>query len=245
MASSQASSTNTSHVDEWETLAMQIGILGYSQTEHSQTEHSQTEHSQTDRGLKRRDYLTRRFNNAKLLPITADLPPEMLFLIATHICYEDDVDTVETLIRFMECIQSVIPPRVIIAELQRIRSPAYKVIHDFLMYMKFLDNLDQDIPECFGTVCCIEPDKKKWETTTYYESCHCGKRRCCCEYFDHISARCACGITELSINDSRSWFSNARIPTIIIPHLFTDINHLIEDIIPEPQIGMYVYSLLE
>ena len=244
MASAQASSSNVSHLDEWELFATQVSEIEGSLMESSQTESAHDERDLTRRDYPRRDYLISRFSDEELVPISADLPPEMLFLIATHICYEDKVDTAETLIRFMECIQSVIPPRVIIAELQRIKSPAYKVIHDFLMYMKHIDRFFQDIPECFGTVCCIEPDESRWETTTYYESCHCGRRRCRCEFFDHTSALCACGITELSIEDSGTWFGETQEPTIIIPHLFTDVKPIIEDIIPEPEVGMYVHSLL-
>jgi hypothetical protein len=252
MASAQSSTTNTPHidsVDEWETYFahLQTQQLGESIDSLALVEYNAPEECHiTSRDYitcRSRDYLTRRFNDTKT-KFNSVVPPGVLIVIATYICYEDDVDTADTLVNFMEWCQSVIPPHVIIAELQRIRSPAYKVIHDFLMCMKYMDRLDQDIPECFGTICCIEPDKTKWETITYYESCHCGKRRCCCEYFDHISARCACGITELSIADFGTWCKDACKPTIIIPHLFTDINHLIEDIIPEPQVGMYVHSLV-
>ncbi len=252
MTSTHPSTTNMSPIDDWETFATQVSEIEENSLEenfleeNSLEEHHSEEYACDKRALSltRRDYLTSRFPDEDLVPISADLPPEMLFLIATHICYEDKVDTAETLIRFMECIQSVIPPRIIIAELQRIKSPAYKVIHDFLMYMKHIDRLFQDIPECFGTVCCIEPVQSRWETTTYRDSCRCGKRRCYCEFYDHTSAPCACGITELSIDDFGRWFMETQEPTIIIPHLFTDVKPIIEDIIPEPQVGMYVHSLL-
>ena len=241
MASAQSSTTNTSHinsVDEWETYFahLQTQQLGESIDSLALVEYNAPEECH----ITSRDYLTRRFNDTKT-KFNSVVPPEVLLVIVKYICYEDKVDTADTLINFMEWCQSVIPPRVIIAELQRIRSPAYKVIHDFLMYMMFMDRYQQDIPECFGKVCCIELDGDKWVTTISYESCHCGKRNCCCEYYDDTNAKCICGISSFSIDNIETWLK--KTPKIIIPHLLEDFHRFMDDI-PEPDVGLYVHSLV-
>jgi hypothetical protein len=219
-------------------------------SEKNSADNADTFHSEMDAYLgydmeHDKTHLIRRFNKDKMFAdFSSPLPEEIIIHIASFIHYDDDDETIETLLNFMEWCQPIISPKSIIIRLQQIKSPVYKLIHDFLIYMKFFICRQQIIPECFGDVCGVDMVRSNWHTMTFKTECMCwdsGYDRCDCGHrkYTHITrTSCMCGIARLSIEP----YSDERNPLVIL----CDESDGLCDYIPtqsEKRIGYYVARL--
>ena len=92
---------------------------------------------------------------ATALPLVALLH---IFVMLTQVC-KSGKDYMHASLNFLLAMASVAEPRVFLNHLREQVPRHHKMWHDFLMLAKYSPYLRQTIPECFGKVCCVSPER--------------------------------------------------------------------------------------
>lgn len=92
---------------------------------------------------------------APALPFVALLH---IFVMLTQVC-KSGKDYMRASLNFLLAMASVAEPRLFLNHLRVVSPSHHKMWHDFLMLAKYSPYLCQTIPECFGKVCYVSPER--------------------------------------------------------------------------------------
>jgi hypothetical protein len=113
------------------------------------------------------NHLTQFFQDSA--PLNLALPEIAIFhifLMLTTVC-RTAKEFIPTCLNFMKAMSSVISPRYFASHLKHQAPKHHKMLHDWMMFLKYYPYFNQTIPEFMGPVCYVSPAENPQIAKTY------------------------------------------------------------------------------